>query len=246
MKNCEKHGEYPSTFRGMTGRVLENEICPGCFDDRIKEEEKKKIEGERRDLIDGYHKQSNVPKRFQNMNIEDINLSYHKKPEDNEKLQSTVKIVKRYLTTYPERLEKGASGFFCGECGTGKTMLACMMVESIINQGYSAHYITAWQMIQEIRKGYRKDEESISDYINGYIKRSFLAIDEVGVQHGTDDERILLYQVIDGRYNEVKPTIIISNSMNPVEDGYLDLRTIDRLKDGGGFSITFNGESFRK
>jgi hypothetical protein len=49
-----------------------------------------------------------------------------------------------------------------------------------------------------------------------------------------------------GRYNEVRPTVLISNSKDPVEDGFLDLRTIDRLKDGNGFSITFNGDSYRK
>lgn len=233
-KICEIHGQYDWHW------------CPECRDIEIKEAEIKEAALEKKFKIEKYNRESNIPKRFKGLDINKIDLNYHKKKEDNKKLKSTVSTVKGYLSTYPERLLKGASGFFSGECGTGKTMLACMMVENIINQGHSAHYVTAWQMIQEIRKGYGKIEESISFFVNQYINKSFLVIDEVGVQHGTDDERILLYQVIDGRYNEVKPTIIISNSMNPVEDGYLDLRTIDRLTDGGGFSITFNGESYRK
>jgi len=198
-------------------------------------------------MLASHHRKSNVPKRFKGLDINKINLSYHKNKDDNKKLTHTVNIVKRYLDTYDERFKVGASGFFSGECGTGKTMLACMMVESIINQGHSAHYVTAWKMIQEIRKGYEKGvDEGIQYFIKKYVNKSFLVIDEIGVQHGTEDERILLYQVIDGRYNEVKPTVLISNSKNPVEDGYLDLRTIDRLKEGGGFSITFTGESYRK
>lgn len=245
-KRCAKHGLYNAYYTAISGKVWEIKECPDCKDERIREKERAEIEKEKQSRISSLLVKSNIPKRFKSLDINLINNSYHKKAEDNEKLKKTIQVVKAYLATYPERLKKGASGFFSGECGTGKTMLACMMVENIINQGYSAQYTTAWQMIQDIRQGYGKIEESISYFINEYINKSFLVIDEVGVQHGTDDERILLYQVIDGRYNEVKPTIIISNSKNPVEDGYLDLRTIDRLKEGGGFSITFDGESYRK
>lgn len=188
---------------------------------------------------------SNIPKRFRGMRFSDIDLFYNRKKEDNRKLAETVKIVKSFLKTFPERRRQGASGFFCGECGTGKTMLSCMMVEQVIQQGFSAHYTTAWKMIQRIRKGYQKDR-STAAYVGDYISHDLLVIDEIGVQHGSNDERVLLYQVIDGRYNDIRPTVLISNSKNPVEDGYLDLRTLDRLKDGGGFSITFNGDSYRK
>lgn len=244
-KICDTHGEYSRYHKGITGRLFKQE-CPTCRDERIEEREEAEKKWMKKEIIKDFLRVCNVPKRFRQLDINKIDTNYHKKPEDNKKLKETVKTVKGYLNTYPERLEKGASGFFSGECGTGKTMLACMMVENIIHQSYSAQYTTAWQLIQGIRQGYSKTEESISYFIDEYINKSFLVIDEVGVQHGTDDERILLYQVIDGRYNEVKPTILISNSKNPVEDGYLDLRTIDRLKEGGGFSITFTGESYRK
>lgn len=247
MENCEKHGPYKKFYKRFDGKLKEYGFCPICRDEKIKEAEaKRKKENFESDLKLRLF-ESNIPKRYQGINIDTINLNYHKNKADNSRLSNTVQIIKKYLDTYPERLKNGASGFLCGECGTGKTMLACIMVENIMNQGYSAHYITAWQMIQEIRQGYKKDiSESVPYFIKQYVDKSFLVIDEIGVQHGTDDERILLYQVIDGRYNEVKPTVLISNSMNPVDDGYLDLRTIDRLKDGGGFSITFTGESYRR
>lgn len=226
---------------------MQNPSCPKCREEKIIERKKEHEAEIAKTRMEGMYRQSNVPKRFKGLDINQINLSYHKENEDNKKLNDTVGTVKRYLKTYKDRLEQGASGFFSGECGTGKTMLACMMVENIIKQGHSAHYVTAWQMIQEIRQGYKKGiDEGIQYFIEQYINKSFLVVDEIGVQHGTEDERILLYQVIDGRYNDVKPTVLISNSKNPVEDGYLDLRTIDRLKEGGGFSITFTGESYRK
>jgi DNA replication protein DnaC len=236
-KECEIHGAYLKYKKSYTGGVIEQRVCPKCHEEKL---EKKKKEDQAMEIagkISRYYELSNLPKRFKGITMDGIDL---RDPE----IKEAVGFLKKFLAKFPERLEQGSSGFFCGDCGTGKTMLACIMVEDVIKQGYPAHYTTTWQMIQRIRQGYKTGETNY--YIKDYISKALLVIDEIGVQHGTNDERVLLYQVIDGRYNEVKPTVLISNSKNPVEDGFLDLRTIDRLKDGNGFSITFNGDSFRK
>lgn len=236
---CEKHGKFKKYRIYPSGRQIQQE-CLACLKDKAKEAETKQ-------RINDNYMQSNIPKRFRGLDLKKINRGYHKVEKHNEELRETIETVERYLDTYDERAKMGASGFFCGECGTGKTMIACMMIEDIIKQGHSAHYVTAWRMIQDVRQGYDKSgNETVVQLIDKYINKSFLVIDEIGSQRGTEDERMLLYQIIDGRYNEVKPTVIVSNLKNPVEDGYLDIRTIDRLKEGGGFSIVFNGESYRK
>lgn len=191
-----------------------------------------------REKISSYFENSGVPKRFKNKTLHDINLK-------DKEMSQAVKSISGYIKTLKDRILSGSSGFFCGNCGTGKTMLACIIVEEACRQGHGAIYTTAWNMIQTIRQGYQPGN-FVGVYVQSYINKPLLVIDEIGVQRGTEDERVLLYQVIDGRYNEVRPTILISNSKNPVEDGYIDLRTIDRLKEGGGFSITFNGDSYRR
>ena len=188
--------------------------------------------------IKEYLEMSGIPKRFKGKKIDDVQL------RDTEAVDA-VKSIQSYLKTFPDRLSAGASGFLCGNCGTGKTLLACIIVEAVCCKGYAAHYTTAWKMLQQIRKGYNR-EGSVNEYINEYVRKPLIVIDEIGIQHGSQDERVLLYQVLDGRYNDIRPTILISNSKDPVKDGFLDMRIIDRLKDGGGFSITFSGESFRK
>jgi len=188
--------------------------------------------------VEQFLNNSGVPKRFKGKHLKDIEIC-------NDELVAAVATIKSYLTAFSERLTLGTSGFFCGNCGTGKTMFGCIIVEDVCRQGYQAHYTTAWKMIQQIRRGYSAGG-SVSQYINEYISKALLVIDEVGVQNGTADERVLLYQVIDGRYNEQTPTILISNSNDPVKDGYLDLRTVDRLKEARGFSFYFEGESYRR
>jgi len=179
--------------------------------------------------------QANISLRYRGKSFVDLTMS--------DELFGYVKLIKHYLQVFPE--QKGISGVFTGNCGTGKTLLACIMIESVIKQGYSAQYTTAWNMIQRIREGYQPGNTTGS-IIAKYIKPAFLVIDEIGVQHRSEDERILLYQVIDGRYNNLKSTLIISNSADPVHDGYIDLRVIDRLQENGGLTLCFKMQSYRR
>lgn len=233
---CVTHGEFNRLRELFGGRVIEQD-CPTCHDENVKQKEKERKEAERVMQIDILLYQSNVPKRFKSACLDDFQ-------EHAENHKTAKKTISGYLKSFQDRLENGTSGFLCGNPGTGKTLLGCIMVNYVIHQGFRAQYTTAWAMVQCIRQAY-SGGGSAQTYIEDYVRPDLLVIDEIGVQSGSDDERNLLYQVIDGRYNNVKPTILISNSKNPVSDGYLDLRTIDRLKDGGGFSITFDGESQR-
>ncbi len=182
---------------------------------------------------------ASIPPRYRGMKFKDMDISQGEAAQ-------AVALAKFYLDNFCELSKKGASGFFSGGVGTGKTRLSCMIAENVAKMGFSTKYTTAWQMIQDIRTAYSDKSTSVQAMVSSYVLLDFLVIDEVGVQGGTNDERVLMYQVIDGRYNHVKPTILISNSRNPVDDGHLDQRTIDRLKEGGGFSMTFNGDSYRK
>lgn len=180
-----------------------------------------------------------IPPRYRGLKFKDMDI------RDLDSARA-VKIAKQYLDNAPVLLGRGASGFASGGVGTGKTHLSCILTENLGKMGFSAKYTTAWGMVQDIRTAYRDKTVSVAAMVSRYVAYDFLVIDEIGVQNGSNDERVLLFQVINGRYDNIKSTMIISNSKNPVEDGYLDARTIDRLKEGGGFSLTFNGESYRK
>lgn len=242
---CEKHGEFNLYYRFPTSGKLFGPIdCPECADIERERLRQEVIDRDKAALVRERMAASMVPKRYAGKKISDIDCEYHKEKKDNDTAKLTVRTVSKYLDTFRDRFSLGTSGFFSGECGTGKTMIACIAIESVISAGYSGMYTTAWNLIQDIRSSYSSNENT-REIIKKYVRIDFLVIDEVGVQGGTNDERVLLYQVIDGRYNEMKPCLLISNSKNPVEDGFLDARTIDRLKENGGFSICLGGESFR-
>ena len=241
---CEKHGEYNKYFTLLSGKLMGPIDCPKCAEEENEAKKIKEAERLRLDLISRRLEVSGIPKRYAGKSIADVDCNYHADENLRATANKTVKIISRYIDSFEERFERGTSGFLSGACGTGKTMIACIVVDSVIRLGHAAKYITAWSLIQDIRRAYNSDE-SIQSIVKKYVDIDFLVIDEIGVQGGTNDERVLLYQVIDGRYNEMKPSILISNSKDPVSDGYLDARTVDRLKENGGFSISFDGESYR-
>ena len=65
------------------------------------------------------------------------------------------------------------------------------------------------------------------------------------MQYGTDTERLALWEVMNGRYESMKPTILVSNLTAKEIAGYVGDRVIDRMRENGGAVLAFTWESFR-
>jgi DNA replication protein DnaC len=77
------------------------------------------------------------------------------------------------------------------------------------------------------------------------VEPDLLILDEVGVQFGSDTEKLILFDIINGRYEASRPTIVISNLAVPELEGYLGVRAFDRLREGGGRLVACNWASYR-
>ena len=66
------------------------------------------------------------------------------------------------------------------------------------------------------------------------------------MQFGSDTEKMFMFDIIDGRYENMKPTILISNLNREGVAEIIGERVIDRLRDGGGECLSFDWESGRK
>jgi DNA replication protein DnaC len=71
-----------------------------------------------------------------------------------------------------------------------------------------------------------------------------LVMDEVGVQYGTDAEKVLLFDVINRRYQDVMPTILLTNLDKAGLREYLGDRAFDRIRENG-LLVPFVWESHR-
>ncbi|MDP0953484.1 hypothetical protein Q6283_29845, partial [Klebsiella pneumoniae] len=66
----------------------------------------------------------------------------------------------------------------------------------------------------------------------------------VGVQYGTDGEQTILFDILDRRYRDMQPTIILTNQDVKGLQEYIGERTFDRLREVSRL-VTFDWESYR-
>lgn len=98
------------------------------------------------------------------------------------------------------------------------------------------------KIIDDIKANFRsKDNTTKKDC----LETDVLIIDEIGLQYGTDMERIELFDIIDYRCTEGKPTIITSNFTQAQLEDKLGQRISDRLF-GGAVVFHFTEKSRRR
>ena len=161
-----------------------------------------------------------------------------------------VKILK-YCTDYAEnfsdRKKTGLSFLMLGLPGTGKTHLSIGIAFEVMKNGHSSVFTTASRMLRAIKDTYHKGSEfSEMQVLATYETCDLLIIDEIGVQTGSDYEKNIIFDVINSRYENVRPTIILSNLSIDECKLYLGERVFDRMREGGGKAFLLDWPSFRK
>lgn len=163
---------------------------------------------------------------------------------DQEKI---LNICKSYTENLESVCENGTSLIFAGNSGTGKTHLACAIINFFIDNAKSACYTTVLRMIRRLKASWDRGSstEVEGDVLKALLEPVLLVIDEVGVQYGSEAEKILFFEVINQRYENIKPTILISNENEQNLRRYIGDRVFDRMLEGGGMVLTFNWGSMR-
>ena len=244
-KTCEKHGEYKARVISILGSKKIYEMCPKCAAE-AEAKEKAYKEKEATERINRNLLLADIPQRFLGIGFDSFNTSaFPAKQAASVKkaFQSAIK----YYKNFQKARESGSSLIFCGKPGTGKTHLACAILQSIIKQGYTGKYTTAMAAIRKIRDTWSGNaKESHQQAVNGFIVPDLLVLDEVGVQHGTESEQIIIYEIIAGRYDRRLPTILVSNFDKSELIRYIGDRCVDRLEEGDGVTVAFTWGSYRK
>jgi len=162
--------------------------------------------------------------------------------------QQALKAATEYAADFSEGVKTGRCLAFVGKPGTGKTHLAAAIIREVLAAGHSAAFTTVGDYVREIKDycwGNRKDQLRESEVIAKYCRPHLLVLDEVGVQFGSNAEEILIFTLINKRYEDLRPTLVISNEEEEGLEKYLGERVFDRLKDGGGQIIPFEWDSVR-
>ena len=163
-----------------------------------------------------------------------------------EEQENALKTAKGYAENFDLALQDGAGLVFLGGVGTGKTHLACAIANHVRASERSVIYSTVRQAVGLIKNTWSHSSQvNEADVLARFITPDLLVLDEVGIQFGSEAERIVLYDIIDGRYGRVRPTIVISNLSFEELQRTLGLRIVDRMREHGQL-VLFNWESHRR
>lgn len=159
---------------------------------------------------------------------------------------------KKYCEVADKVLAEGMGIYLFGDTGTGKTHLTACMVNELINKRYQVLFTNFFEISKIIRSTFGKSSESENDYINRLANIDFLFIDDLGterVQSGESDlwlqEKI--FDVLNKRYNNKKPTIFSSNHSlaELINDRGFMKKTVDRIAEMSTAIFEVKGESYR-
>lgn len=241
--DCAKHGPYEAqTFTWPSGRRVVGQ-CPQCREEERAEEVRRELAEKRQAKerrIARLIGRSGLPERY-------LSRTFDNYRAETEGQQRVLGIAKAYAERFEDRLKHGGGLVFCGKPGTGKTHLAAAICNHVMRElGRSALFLTVLRAVRSVKETWRQGaERTEQDALDALLEPDLLVLDEVGVQFGTESERLILFEIINGRYEDMRPTILLSNL--PVEEleQYIGVRALDRMREGGGAVLAFDWDSYR-
>jgi len=198
-----------------------------CYECKEKEESKRALEIKIKARTECLLNNSNIPKRYKK-------AEFKSKGE----IQKTVSdyLTKNFLQN---DFEVTSDILLFGSIGTGKTYLSCgFAIDLIQKKNINIKYVTEYQLLNLY---FQKEYISFKKFRDADI----LILDEIGKRVLIDWQMIQLEELLSHRFNEMLPTIYISNLTEKQFKTFLGDRLTDRLRESNIQRFAFNGESLR-
>lgn len=161
--------------------------------DREEEEEKRRAFEER---VQKYREMGFPESKMQSWTFEN---------DDNANGKLT-EMAKRYVDNFSKFYKEGKGLLLHGGVGTGKTYIACMIANALIDKGYPV-LVTNFNRILNVLQGTFEKQE----YIDSLNKFKLLIIDDLGIERDTGYAKEQVFSIIDSRYRAELPMIITTN-----------------------------------
>lgn len=224
---CEKHGYFAAGIKASNAPSRWLPGCPRC----LAEAKIRKLFG-----------QSMIPRRF-----EDKRFSNYEVSGDGQK--SALESCRMFVEEIKNDWLSGRTLVLTGTPGTGKTHLACAVGHEVMRMGRTVLFTTVTRLLEDIKAAWNEREHSVKNIIARYVSVDLLILDEIGAFRGiTEREKDYLFEVINERYEGLKPMIAVSNLRLTGTDSleaYLEKRSFDRLCEQARLVI-FDWESYRR
>lgn len=157
----------------------------------------------------------------------------------NEKLTN---MAKRYVNNFDTLCKDGKGLLLWGGVGTGKTYIACMIANALIDKGCPVLVTNFARILSTLQGTFDKQE-----YLDSLNKFRLLIIDDLGIERDTGYAKEQIFNIVDSRYRAGLPMIITTNlTMQKLatEGDLADKRVYDRILERC-YPVEVAGESRR-
>lgn len=237
---CEEHGEYRATETHVLGKLFRTP-CPECKLIRVLAEKAQDVERQRHELAWKLG-DALIPKRFKDRTFE----TYVAKSAGQKKALAR---CKQYAEEFALNLEAGRCVILVGNPGTGKTHLGVAIAQAVMAlTEHTAAYRTLGGILHAIRATFDGSSgQTEGSILDALVKPTLLVLDEVGAskEAPSDFELSRLFAIINGRYEKMLPTVVISNLGVTELPAAMGERSADRLRENGVIVLPFAWESQR-
>lgn len=191
----------------------------------IARREQRIAEAERVERVVAARKDANVPPLYANAKLDDFTTV----PEDvHDAYKHAVDQLRGALTA------SGPAIFaLCGMIGAGKTHMATGLVNAFTSAGRSARYTKTAHYIRDLRATWGPDRGNAeAAFEDRHTRYALLVLDEWQNRQDSANENVLLFRLLDMRYEAGRVTVLISNHATPDEfSESIDARIADRMAD---------------
>lgn len=210
---CEEHGAAEALTR--IGGAWH---CPSCLERKMAAD---RAEFERVQSLKTRMYAAKIPAKF-------VGGAFVVKSQQHKAVRHQVKAFRDFFVA----VGGWASLVLIGEPGTGKSLLACELIESMIKSlGITARYVTANEMISEIRSSYSTEGKTEHSEIARFASYDLLVIDEVDAIPPSPNAALLLNEVYNNRYSNARPVVTISNQAFGILEQFVGSRVYSRLNE---------------
>lgn len=223
---CPKHGPYHHTELKNGVFYAINKKCPKCAEEA---------------RIGKAVTNALIPPRFANKTFENYQV-FHQGQKD------ALETAKDFFKVLESNSKCSANLILSGTCGTGKTHLSCAILREVVRLGRTGMFMLNDTMLRRIKARWDNSKGGEDEIIEKFSRVDLLVIDEVGMKENSFPwERDSFFEVINGRYELMLPTIIVSNlqliGKNSIKT-YIGQRSYDRLTENYQI-VPMNWGSFR-